>query len=195
MQQCDRYFSPIFISLAIFFRQCNELAADENDNIEASIDDCQDAEDYDHDYDENEDEEEGEDSLQTKISKKIHAFFNPLRIALAVLLFCGIVKAMIGRHVISVAKLGLGGVRIGEKVVRKVKGEKKVLTYDAVMNLVDTTKYVRSVTTNLNFPIYTNIAPIVLNCSFYSRCLLLELAGITACATNWKLLFFLATQQ
>ena len=76
----------------------------------------------------------------TKISKKIRAFFNPLRITLAALLLGGVAKAMIGRHVISVAKLGLGGVRLGEKVIRKVKGEKKVLTYDAAMNLVDTAK-------------------------------------------------------
>lgn len=103
----------------------------------------------------------------TKISKKIRAFFSPLRIALAALLFCGIGKAMIGRHVISVAKLGLGGVRIGEKVVRKVKGEKKVLTYDAVMNLVDTTKYVRSTITALNLFYSHRVALLVLNCSFH----------------------------
>lgn len=47
---------------------------------------------------------------------------------------------MIGRHSIAVAKLGLGGVRMGEKTTRKVKGVEKVLTYDAAMNLVDTTK-------------------------------------------------------
>jgi hypothetical protein len=124
------------------FQQCNELAADENDNIEADIDDCQNAEDYDHDYDEDEDEEDEEDSLLTKILKKVRGFFNPVRIVLIVLLLCGVGKAMIGRYFISVAKLGLGGVRIGEKVIRKVKGEKKLLTYDAAMNLVDTTKYV-----------------------------------------------------
>ncbi|CAB3989881.1 Hypothetical predicted protein [Paramuricea clavata] len=119
--------------------KCNELAADENDNTEADIDDCQNAEDYDHDYDEDEDEEDKEDSLLTKILKKVRGFFNPVRIVLIVLLFCGVGKAMIGRYFISVAKLGLGGVRIGEKVIRKVKGEKKLLTYDAAMNLVDTT--------------------------------------------------------
>ena len=130
----------MILLIIIFFKKCNEIAKDENDNIEADIDDCQDADDYDHDYDEDEDEEEDEDSLLTKISKKIRAFFNPLRITLAALLLGGVAKAMIGRHAISVAKLGLGGVRIGEKVVRKFKGEKKVLTYDAAMNLVDTAK-------------------------------------------------------
>ena len=59
------------------------------------------------------------------------------------LLLCGVAKAIIGRHFISVAKLGLGGVRVGENVIRKVKGQMKVLTYDAAMNLVDTTKYVK----------------------------------------------------
>jgi hypothetical protein len=125
--------------------QCNEIAADENDDIKADIDDCQNAEDYDHDYDEDADKEEVEDSLFTKISKKIRAFFNPVRSTLAVLLLCGVAKAMVGRYFISVAKLGLGGVRIGEKVIQKVRGQKKVLTYDAAMNLVDTTKYVNMI--------------------------------------------------
>ena len=121
--------------------KCNEIAADENDDIKADIDDCQNAEDYDHDYDEDDDKEEKEDSIATKILKKMRAFFNPVRTTLAVLLLCGVVKAMIGRYFISVAKLGLGGVRIGEKVIRKVRGQKRVLTYDAAMNLVDTAKY------------------------------------------------------
>lgn len=127
-------------NVLFYLWQCNELAADENDDVKASVDDCQDPEDYDHDYDEDEDEDDTEDSLLTKIKTKIRAFFNPLRIMLVVLLLCGFTKAMIGRHVISVAKLGLGGVRIGEEVIRKVKGEKRILTYDAAMNLVDTTK-------------------------------------------------------
>lgn len=114
----------------------------ENDNVEADIDDCQKAEDYDYDYDEDEDVDEDEESLLTKILGKVRGFFNPIRIVLGSLLLCGVIKAVIGRHVLSVAKLGLGGVHIGEKVIKKVKGVEKLLTYDAAMNLVDTTKYV-----------------------------------------------------
>lgn len=72
----------------------------------------------------------------------IRPYINRTRLVLGGLFFIGLLKAFLGRRFLFIAKFGLGGVHVGEHVEKNVRGVRKILTYDAAMNLVDTTTYV-----------------------------------------------------